>query len=318
MSVLPLRSVNLTAATLDMVGVFAAIYADIVANSTWTATHQTTTIPAGALGAFSMTLRSPSGAVEINLINGGTALSPSATVAKLGINPDGSADPSTLSNDPQASALNFSGVDNGWALTQTIQHAEFILVEWDDSLMVLFKNNIRTTFPNGWHLGKIWQQPIPKLENTGDLRLDGHVVMGNVPAVASGTAWVSNNASGGSLFRRRISVGNTINTTISGKGGAWAQPVSGQSLTSYPLSVNDATYIYAGTQRIVVPVEYHQVNANSADKGWLAKYLRLTSPILQPYALWRVSSVDQYLVIGNTTAVSPLCIPILPGFDPTP
>jgi hypothetical protein len=317
MSIVPIRNVNLTAATPDMEGVFAAVNADIAANSTWLVTQSDTVSPPGAPGAFANTLQSPSGGVELTMINAGVSqASPSSNLARFGINPDGSADPVLDALNPQASAANFSGVDNGRTMTTNIANPEFILIEWADAIMILFKNATRTTFPNGWFWGKIWQQPIPALENSGTLRLDGHVIMNNVPNIG-GQGWAVASLSGGAPCRRRIATGQGLDTSLGGKDSSWGEAATSQSLSSGPIPLTDDAYKYAG-QRIVWPVTYHSINNNASDRGWLAKYLRLTSQLLQPYAMWRVSGSDQYMVIGTSAADTPLCVPIIPGFDPIP
>lgn len=318
MSIIPIRMVNLVAASVEMKDIMAVAHADINANSTWLVPNETPTDPTVGPGSYSMTLRSPSGGVELNLINSGTPAAPSATTVKQGINPDGSADPILDSTAPWVSSLNFSGADGGFAHSATPGNVEFILVEWADAIMLLFKNAARTLMPAGWHFGKIMQTPIGALASSGSLRMDGHMILSGVPREGSGDVWGS--TSQGCPQRRRIATGQSVSTSGSGISASWAQGIAGQRIVSrIPASV-DSAYIYGpAAERVLWPVVLsHQHTTANSDHGWLMKYLRFTPEIMPPFSFFRVGIEDQYMVIGTSTANSGLAIPIIDGFIPNP
>jgi hypothetical protein len=323
MSVVPLRNVVLTAVSTDVEDVMAAIYADMFANSTWVLTNEYgTTGPPGPDGGYSFTAQNPSGSLELNIKNNGTQGAPSLTDVRLGINPDGSADPIADSRTPSASAANFSGTDEGALRTATIGNVEFILIEWDVALMVLFKDATRTFTPGGWYWGQCLLQPIAALASgSGNVRLDGNIIFGPVPGGES-TAWASNVTAGSSLQRRRIAVGQSVKTANAGITGSWSEASSAFNRLYCPRDATpDSYYRYGpGLERVTFAFDFQIGNGltHAADQGWISRHLRSVPELLPPFSFWEVGGVNHYMVINNTAANSRCAIPILSPFNPNP
>ena len=318
MPVLPLRNTVVTAASVLMKDICAAVYAEIDANSDWTI-PQHAAVTAGAPGSFAMVLRNPSGSVELTVINNGSQAAPSATSVRLGINPDGDADPILDATNPAASAANFSGLDLGMLQTQTPQNVQFLLFEYADSITVLFPRAARTAHPNGWHWGTAWQQPITALADGAPLvALDGNIIYNNLPNTSTaGGNWAPNNFSNGLLSRRRIHFGQSVSNFLAGINAPWSEPGSGANRLGARVPTTVAAYQY-GTHNVAWPIAYGNLSNNCADNGWVSKYLRIAPPSKPPNQFWYFGGQEQYMVIGTSTANSSLCIPVLPGFNPTP
>lgn len=322
MSVVPLRNVVLTAASVDWEDIFATIYADMLANSTWLLTNEFgSTGPPGPDGGFSFTAQSPDGTIELNFLNDGTQGSPSLTDFRIGVNPDGSADPITDSRNPSASAANFSGADDGKLQSYTPANTEFILIEWDHAIMVLFKDAGRTATPLGIYLGECLLQPITALESSGAVRLDGTVVFGAIPdKTASG--WASVVGTTGADMRRRIGTGQTIDTVGPGITASWSEPsLAGFRLYDYFNVTIDSYFQYGPSlERVAMPVSYglQAGSPQGADQGWISRHLRTVPGTLPPYSMWTAGGTIQYMVIGSTPANSGLAIVIKSPFNPNP
>jgi hypothetical protein len=311
----------LTAASVSVVDVMAAIYADMDANSTWVMTEETQITGPSDPGDFSWTAQSPSGDVELNCLNNGTPGAPSATAVRLGINPDGSADPITDSEQPWLSAANFSGNDGGRIYDAAVANTEFLLIEYDNALMVLFKNAARTTTPIGWYWGKCWLQPVTLLEGVSDIALDGNVAHGGAPGDGSG-GWVSVVGSSGVVARRRIAPGQTVDTVNAGTAGSWADPSGGAfSLIAPQQATNAAYYAYGpSNETVAFPIALSAQNGitHNADQGWLSRHIRAVPETLDPFEFWQAGGVNQYMVIGTAAAAQRTAIVIKAPFNPNP
>ena len=321
MSVLPVRNVVLTAASTDVADVQAAVYADLLANSTWTLPNQDP-ITAGAPGSYAFTARNPTGTIELNIKNAGTPAAPALTAVRLGINPDGVGDPILNASAPSSSAANFSGTDDGRLTLAANGNAEVLLFEFDDSLMVLFKDAARTYTPGGWYWGKTLIEPIAALTSTGNLRIDGHCIFGPTPGTVA-DQWLSNHTTNYSPTRRRIALGKESSSAGSGITGSWADPTAAAiGLYQPTLQPIDAIYKYGPLlERIVHAGVLKSVAQGSAssDTGLICKHLRMSSAqLLFPFDFWSVGGVAQYMVIGPSAAWSGLCIPVRVPFDPNP
>lgn len=316
MNVIPIRMVNLIAASVLLPDIMAAVYDDVSDNSTWIGTQQSDTTAPTGLGSYSQTLRNPSGSLELNWKNNATPGAPSATDVRMGINPDGSGDPIEDSVSPWLTAANFSGTDGGFLNSFTPGNVEFIWVEWEDAVMALFKNSTRTHYPFGWHLGTVLLPPMAAMGNSGSLRMDGNLIFSRLPSFdATPESWAS---TGGPIMRRRIALGQSVD--ILDTALAWSQAQGGRRLTTIAPATSDSSFKYGPAQeRVVWPVIYrNQSSSFGSDEGWMAKYLRLVPAVLPPTSIWRVAGLDQYLVIGRTTGNGSLAIPMIDGFQPTP
>ena len=288
----------------------------------------------GTGGRYSMAIESPGGGLQINFRCEGTIALPSTTLIRVGVNPDGSSDDILDSRDPHTGgAANFSGTDGGNYLNFGligIGNTEFILLEWDDAIMVLFKNATRTTAPQGIHAGNILVNPLSTLADPGGgskIRMDGHAIFQEISGFYDALAANRNRqwmrpTSYGQCSRRRVALGNTA-STFGGwvAGAAWEQ---GATLTG-GIGYNDGQYLHGpDSERIPAALGYYPESTSSGSAVWVAKYLRIGSPLCPRLGVWTLGPNERYMTIGPLTGVNNntydgvLHVPIPVGFVPNP
>jgi hypothetical protein len=335
---------NLTSATTNnLKDFFAALYAHFNTTSTrWTPTDETATpaAPPGPAGSFSFTIQSVADPdIELNFCLEGTQAAPDQWDGRVGINPDAQNNPISDSRDPSASAPWYSGQngqvnENGplafyWSVSNVFQvrpgSTQFILIEYDDAITILFKDAARVRFVRGVHAGRIFVPAFQGWSN-GSVELDGLGVLGDQPGFSSGSQsyrWLwfdstRNNSQPGAalnstIFRQKI--GQTV-LPCSNQGGqnaSWLNHFWSGNTTG----VTTAGATIAG---LISPVMM-TCRMGLATPFGVMKYLRLL-PNDAPYRIWVLqgTSIETYMTLGNgwTTTAAPLACIIPDDFVPNP
>jgi hypothetical protein len=282
-----------------------------------------------------MAIENQAGTMQLNFRCEGTIETPTTNQIRAGINPDGSADDILDSRDPHTGgAANFSGTDGGrllsYAASAAIGNTEFILLEWADAIMVLFKNSVRTSTPGGIHLGKTLLHPLASLGNPGGgsaIRMDGNAILGSIAGKLS--AGVPNPTNDQWLEtsnyfmgpRIRMATGQTHSTSLAWPGGvSWSQ--TGKLTLKIELTQNLYEF---GPGNELVPAPITLVPRSTSVYGsdyWFYKYLRAVPPILPRFGTFRVSTGVRYLSIGHSGSVGSthgaLAVPIPESFVANP
>jgi hypothetical protein len=341
----PIRAKVLTAASTAIYDIMETLYADIVSFSTWTSVHQTAHgNPVRGNGSNSFAIRAPDNSREINFSN--ESLTPAAadTAAfRVGVNPDGSSDPIVDSTDPHGGggpgAANYSGTDRGRALTlasvggdPAIGHAEFIVIEWTDAIMLIFKDATRTYPPKGVHAGACLLNPMTSLADPGGssiLKMDGNSILGSAPGytgAASAEHWSAvNSGNFAHDIRRRIADGQTsdLNDLLA----PWCQEglITGNAHSGAVLLYQTGDLNYRrgpNDERMPTPIFLTASGTSDGAELYLYKYLRSVPAILPPFSIYQVAGVNRYMVLGSQTLGSGnnanLAVPIPAGFNPNP
>ena len=336
MALIPDRAVVLTAASTDVADIMEAYYASL-GTSAWTATNQVPTSTGGP-GSFAMTLRNAAGTMELNILNYGDPVQaagspdpsqPHASVVRLGINPDGSADEITDCTDPYGTPggtgpANYSGADNGPAVTAIIGSPEFIVLEWPDTLLFLFKDAAKNYVSLMWYWGQPWQTIMTGLVNSRDLRLDGHMIYqglaGKVPSTGNYYTYATTFDTRGPQITRRIALGNIVDTAYHYTGG-WARPSDlGQSLNARLVRTSTTYFRYGPDYSYIVQaLVFGPVDYNASPEHYIDKYMRNVPMGNGPFDIWAVNGVNRYMAIWSVWSYTGyLAVPIPADFNPNP
>ncbi len=335
MSVPPSDAVNLVSASLLLEDFFAAIYAYFSTTSTrWTAGLETSVTAAPKPGSFSFVISSISDDFELCFVNEGTPAAPDILDGRVGINPDGSVDPILDDTDPSASAANYSGL-NGSAYENGVlafrwsdlsvafkpDNTEFSLIEYDDAIILLFKNGTRTIFPRGLYAGNILA-PAFTGWNVPPLFVDGFGILSDVVGLkisavpAEQPFWLNGNTAAGSVTTvnsvMRSQLGQLIgNATVNPPPVPWM----GKPNVDTPKQTG-WTALELSIGGLLSPGAVQMRIGASLPLGYL-KHLRIL-PDEPPYTKWQAGGADVYMTLGNgnTVAAGPLACVIPDGFAP--
>jgi len=322
----PIRATVLTAPSTDIQDIMTTVWSDIGANSTWTQVAQYNGGGAELPGWQAFAIRSPSGDREINFYNDGA----SVTNLWVGINPDGGSDPIVDPTQPWNDAANFSGaspvmgrfMDLSATVYQAIGNAEFILLEWSDAIMLLFKDAARTYTPKAIHVGQCLVPLISALADPGgssQLRIDGNAILGVLPDGSASSYydhWHTSNSSYPHSMVRRVALGQSLGTSLSAHtSDAWIR--TGKLTFS---ASQDSDFKYGALSERVpegVILYPYQATNRSSDR-YVYKYIRNVPAILSPFGIFTVGGSDRYMVVGMTATNRYLAVPIPDGFNPNP
>jgi len=329
MALIPDRAVVLTAASTSIPDIMEVYYASL-GTSAWIATNQVPTSTGGP-GSFAMTLRNAAGDLELNMLNYGDPVQaagspdpsqPHAAVVRLGINPDGSDDPITDCTDPYGTPggtgpANYSGADNGPAATATIGSPEFIVLEWPDTILFLFKDASRKYVPWMWYWGKPWIAIMSSLENAGKLRLDGHMIWQGRPG-NSNNEYVSGNTYTPRITRR-IALGNTVATAYPYLKG-WARPSANSEAQTCEFVASAGWFRFGPDNALTFqPLVFHPCDTSSAPDRYIDKYKRNWPLGNASFDIWTIGTANRYMVIWDVWSTSSyLAVPIPADFNPSP
>lgn len=270
------------------------------------------TTPAQGDGSFSFAIENTDGSLQLNFLNAGAdADNPDVNDARVGINPDGDTDPIVDSTAPSGDVTNFGDTNEGPIAFHTTgsENTEFLLFEWDDAILVLFKSDIRDDTPFGFHAGKI-VVPAYTTDETlqGDAIMDGTGVMGYIPQVNLSTganSWASTSTVNSII---RMGIGQSSGTqTDSWCTDTTTSTNSATGLTEASLQVGPSALLRPSP----IPIFYGTLDALYG----YAKYLRYVPNTLDPLNKWENSAgEDQYMCFENSPVGCSLATLIPDGF----
>jgi len=329
MALIPDRAVVLTAASTAVADIMETYYGSL-GTSAWTATKQIPTSTGGA-GSFAMTLQNAAGDLELNMLNYGNPVQaagspdpsqPHASYVRLGINPDGSADPIQNCDDPYGTPggtgpANFSGADNGPTANSVIGSPEFIVLEWPDAILFLFKDVAKNFVPWMWYWGRAWQPVMSELANIGKLRMDGNIIFQGKPG--SGNNEYVCITTYTPRIRRRIALGNTVDTAPAYLLG-WAGSIANSNDLS-TTSVTSSAYFRYGPDNVYIvhAFVFRPCDATASPDCYIDKYMRNVPSGNAPFDIWTIGAVNRYMVIWDAwTTGAYIGVPIPYDFNPRP
>jgi len=223
-------------------------------------------------------------------------------------------------------AANFSGADGGSTGNgaSIIGSAEFIVLEWPDALMFIFKDAGKLGAPWIWYWGKIWTPLLSTLASMGSVRLDGHAIMQGAPDNDAGDLWGEQQQSSSPQLRFRSGIGVAVDG-VPPFLGSWIQravaatgPIM-QRLVSRGVSVFQ---VGPENEVVLIPCRWGANTLNGTNAYpfyFIDHHLRNVPTGNSCFDMWTIGGANRYMVLWYTyTTAACVAVPVPADFNPRP
>jgi len=217
-------------------------------------------------------------------------------------------------------AANFSGEDDGYSGQGAVimGSTEFIVLEWPDAIMFIFKDALKTGAPYIWYWGKIWSPMMTAFASLGSVRIDGHAIMHGTPNADAYKLFCRTHEVG--YFRWRVGLGTDVLTVAPWLSG-WADRLTlGMNVNQVAARTEPDWKFGPANETIILPVVYSSYNtANGGPWALFDNYLRHVPYGNSCFDIWTVGGTNRYMVVWSVATTSALvAVPIPAAFNPSP